>query len=208
MFARSAKTSQAGQAFDTIKGKTGSPFPFWDYGLPHDNKIYWFGSNRSQDWDNRLSGRRYISRCHTTAHHQLELELNLFIRIYQLSIHLLPIFSKMDRFIAIILHESREVTVREIGNEGNPRDLNIKVLKKSVDEFGETGGVIGTKGTFPQKAFTNLMRINWTKLFFSMLGMSEVPEGMEVSSRPDDDVGIRNESRFTTTTFSETGEMN
>ena len=46
--------SQAGQAFDTIKGKAESPFPFWDYGLPHDNKIYWFCSNRSQDRANRL----------------------------------------------------------------------------------------------------------------------------------------------------------
>ena len=114
----------------------------------------------------------------------------------------------MDRFLAIILYESREVTVREIGNEGNPGEINSKVLKKRVDEFGEAGGVIGTQGTFPQKAVTNLMRINWTKLFFSMLRMSEVPEDMKVPSRPDDDVGFRNESRFTTTIFSETGEMN
>ena len=114
----------------------------------------------------------------------------------------------MDRFLAIILHESREVTVREIGNEGNPVEINIKVLKKRVNEFGEARGVIGTEGTFPQKAFTNLMRINWTKLFFSMLGMSEVPEDKKVPSRPDDDVGIRNKSRFTTTIISETGEMN
>ena len=114
----------------------------------------------------------------------------------------------MDRFLAIILHESREVSVREFGNESNPGEINIKVLKKRFDEFGEAGGVIGTEGTFPQKAFTNLMRINWTKLFFSMLGMTEVPEDMKVPSRPDDDVGIRNESRFTTIIFSETGEMN
>ena len=107
----------------------------------------------------------------------------------------------MDRSLAIILHESREVTVREIGNEGNPGEINIKVLKKRVDEFGEAGGVIGIEGTFPQIAFTNLMRINWTKLFFSMLGMSEVPEDMKVPSRPEDDVGIRNESRKTLKTI-------
>ena len=67
MFTRSEKMSQAGQAFDTIKGKPGSLYPFWDCGLPQDNKIYWFFSNRSQDRDNRLSGWKYISRCHTTA---------------------------------------------------------------------------------------------------------------------------------------------
>ena len=113
----------------------------------------------------------------------------------------------MDRFLAIILHESREVTVCEIGNGGNPGEINIKKLKKRVEEFGEAGGVMGTEGTFPQKAFTDLMRINWTELFFSTLGMSEVPEDMKAPSRPDDDVGIRNESPFATTIF-ETGEMN
>ena len=71
----------------------------------------------------------------------------------------------MNRFLAIFLHESRENTVREIGNEGNPGEINIKVLKKRIDELGAAGGVIGTEGTFPQKPFTNLMRINWTKLF-------------------------------------------
>ena len=45
----------------------------------------------------------------------------------------------MDRFLAIIFHESREVTVLEIGNEGNPEEINIKVLKKRVDEIGEAG---------------------------------------------------------------------
>ena len=42
MFTRSEKMSQTGQPFDTIKGKPGSPFPLWDYGLPEDNEIYWF----------------------------------------------------------------------------------------------------------------------------------------------------------------------
>ena len=40
-----------------------------------------------------------------------------------------------------------------------------------------------------------------------MLGNSQIPEDMKISSLPDDDVGLRNESRFTTTIYSETGEV-
>ena len=115
---------------------------------------------------------------------------------------------QMDNFLVIIIHESREVTVREIVSAQEPAQINIKVLKKRIDEFGEAGGVIGTEGSFPQKAFLNLLRINWTRLFFSMLGSAEVPEDMKVLSQPDDDVGLRNESRFSTTIFSEIGKEN
>ena len=104
-----------------------------------------------------------------------------------------------------MIHDSREVTVRS----SSPRngEINIKVLKKRLYEFGEAGGVIGTEGTFPQSSFTNLLRLNWTKLF-SMLGNSQIPEDMKIPSLPDDDVGLRNESRFTTTIYSENGKMN
>ena len=52
-----------------------------------------------------------------------------------------------------MIHDSREVTVRS----SSPRngEINIKVLKKRLDEFGGAGGVIGTEGTFPQSSFTN-----------------------------------------------------
>ena len=110
----------------------------------------------------------------------------------------------MENFLSIMIHDSREVTVRS----SSPRngEINIKVLKKRLDEFGEAGGVIGTEGTFPQSSFTNLLRLNWTKLFFSMLGNSQIPD-MKTPSLPDDDVGLRNESRFTTTIYSESGKM-
>ena len=57
-----------------------------------------------------------------------------------------------------MIHGSREVTVRS----SSPRngEINIKVLKKRLDEFGEAGGVIGTEGTFPQSSFTNILRLN------------------------------------------------
>ena len=63
-------------------------------------------------------------------------------------------------FLTIIIHESREVTVRateKTSEEDN--SIEIKVLKKRVDEFGEAGGVIGTEASFPEKAFTQLMNI-------------------------------------------------
>ena len=111
----------------------------------------------------------------------------------------------MQNFLCIMIHDSREVTVRS----SSPRngEINIKVLKKRLDEFGEAGGVIGTEGTFPQSSFTNLLRLNWTKLFFSMLGNSQIPEDMKIPSLPHDDVGLRNESRFTTTIYSESGKI-
>lgn len=111
----------------------------------------------------------------------------------------------MDNFVTIILHDSREVTVREVTSPRTPPMINIKVLKKRLDEFGEAGGVIGTEGSFPQAAFLNMLRINWTKIFFGMLGNAEVPEELRVKTMPDEDVGIRNESRFTTTVYSEIG---
>ena len=46
-----------------------------------------------------------------------------------------------------MIHDFREVTVRS----SSPRngEINMKVLKKRIDEFGEAGGVIGTGGTLP-----------------------------------------------------------
>ena len=94
-----------------------------------------------------------------------------------------------------MIHDSREVTVRS----SSPRngEINIKVLKKRLDEFGGAGGVIGTEGTFPQSSITNLLRLNWTKLFFSMLGNSQIPEDMKIPSLPDDDAGLRNSQQST-----------
>ena len=111
----------------------------------------------------------------------------------------------MQNFLSIMIHDSREVTVRS----SSPRngEINIKVLKKRLDKFGEVGGAIGTEGTFPHSSFTSLPRLNWTKLFFSMLDNSQIPEDMKIPSLPDDDVGLRNESRFTTTIYSESGKM-
>ena len=60
--------------------------------------------------------------------------------------------------------------------------------------------VIGTEGTFPQSFFTSQLRLNWTKLFF--LGNSQILESMKIPSLRDDDVGLRKESRFTTTMYS------
>ena len=99
-----------------------------------------------------------------------------------------------------MIHDSCEVT----GGSSSPRngEINIKVRKKRLDEFGEAGGVIGTEGTFRQSSFTNLLRLNWTKLF-SMLGNSQIPEDMKIPSLPDNDEGLRNESRFKTTIYSE-----
>lgn len=112
----------------------------------------------------------------------------------------------MDKnFLAIILHETREVTVRETFGIRDSPQINIKVLKKRIDEFGEQGGVIGTEGSFPQSSFIKLLRMNWTRLFFSMLGSSEVPDDMKVVTKPDDDVGLRNDARFSTIIFSEIG---
>ena len=103
-----------------------------------------------------------------------------------------------------MIHDSREVTVRS----GSPQNsgISIKMLKKRLDEFGEVGGVVGTEGTF-QSSFTNLLRLNWTKLFFSMLGNSQIPEDMKIPSLPDDDVGLRKESTFTTAIYSESGKI-
>ena len=44
-----------------------------------------------------------------------------------------------------MIYDSREVTVRS----SSPRngEINIKTLRKRLDEFGEAGGVIGTEGT-------------------------------------------------------------
>ena len=46
-----------------------------------------------------------------------------------------------------MIHDSREVIVRS----SSPRngEVNIKLLEKRHDEFGEAGGVIGKEGTFP-----------------------------------------------------------
>ena len=111
----------------------------------------------------------------------------------------------MQNFLSIMIHDSREVTVRS----SSPRngEINIKVLKKRLDEFGETRGVIGTENTFPQSSFTNLLRLNWTKLFFSIMGNSQIAADMKIASLPHDDVGLRNGSRFTTTIYSESGKM-
>ena len=110
-------------------------------------------------------------------------------------------------FLTIIIHESREVTVRatkKTGEEDN--SIEIKVLKKRVDEFGEAGGVIGTEASFPEKAFTRLMNINWTLIFFGMLGSGELPAEMLVPTSAEDDAGLRMESRFTDLIFSEIGK--
>ena len=40
-----------------------------------------------------------------------------------------------------------------------------------------------------------------------MLGNSQIPEDMKIPSLPDDDVDLRNESRFTTTIYSQSGKM-
>ena len=111
----------------------------------------------------------------------------------------------MQNFLSIMIHESREVTVRS----SSPRngEINIKVLKKRPDVFAETRGVIGTESTFPQTSFTNLLRLNWTKLFFSVMGNSQMAADMKIPSLPDDDDGLGNGSRFTTTIFSESGKM-
>ena len=111
----------------------------------------------------------------------------------------------MQSFLSIMIHDSRELTVRS----SSPRngESNIKVLRKRLDELGEASGVIGTEGTFPQSSFTNLLRLNRTKLFFSLLGNSQNPDVMKIPSLPDDDVGLRTESRFTTTIYSESGKM-
>ena len=42
-----------------------------------------------------------------------------------------------------MIHESREVTVRETRKPGQDSSIEKKVLKKRVDEFGEAGGMIG-----------------------------------------------------------------
>ena len=111
----------------------------------------------------------------------------------------------MQNFLSIMIHDSREVEVRSSSPWNG--ESNIKVLKKRLDEFGEAGGVIGTESTFPQSPFTDLLRLNWTKLFFSMLGNSQTPENMKIPSLLDGDVGLRNESRFTTSIYSESGKM-
>ena len=111
----------------------------------------------------------------------------------------------MQNFPSIMIHDSREVKVRS----SSPRngEINIKVLKKRLDEFGEAGGVFGTENIFPQSYFTSLLRLNRTKLFFSTMGNSQTPEDMKFPSLPDVDVGLRNESRFTTTIYPENGKM-
>ena len=104
-----------------------------------------------------------------------------------------------------MIHISREVAIRS----SSPRngEINVKVLKMRLDEFGEAGVVIGTEGTFPQSRFSNLLGLNWTKLSFSMLGNSQTPEDTKVPSLPDDDVGLHSEARFTTTIYLLTGKM-
>ena len=111
-----------------------------------------------------------------------------------------------NSFFSILIHESREVTVRETRKPGQESSIEIKVLKKRVDEFGEAGGVIGTEASFPEKAFTKLMRINWTIIFFGMLGNGELPQEMLVPTPADEDAGLLMESRFTSTIFSEVGK--
>ena len=111
----------------------------------------------------------------------------------------------MQNYLSIMTHGTREKIVRS----SSPRygHFDNKLLKKRLHEFGEAGGVIGMKGTFPQSSFTNLLRLNWTKLFFSILDNSQLPEDMKTPSLPDDDVDLRNESRFTTTNYSESDKM-
>ena len=61
-----------------------------------------------------------------------------------------------------MIHGSSEVAVRSSSPLNG--ENYFKVLKKRIGEFGEAGGVIGTEATFPQSSFTNLLRLNWTKL--------------------------------------------
>ena len=104
-----------------------------------------------------------------------------------------------------MLHDSREVAVSSscLRNGEN----NFKVLKKRLGEFGEAGGLIGTEATFSQSSFTNHLRLNWTKLYFSMWGNSQFPEDIKLPSLPDHDVGLHDEYWITTTIYSETGKM-
>ena len=52
-----------------------------------------------------------------------------------------------------MIHESREVTVRESRKPRQDSSIEIKVPKKRVDEFGEAGGVIGTEASYPEKTY-------------------------------------------------------
>ena len=81
-----------------------------------------------------------------------------------------------NSFLSIMNPESIEVTVRETRNSEQDNSIEIKVLKKPVDEFGEAGGVIGTEASFGEKTFMKRMRINWTIIFFGMLGNCELPQ--------------------------------
>ena len=91
-----------------------------------------------------------------------------------------------------MIHSSSEVAVRS----SSPRngENNFKMLKLRLGEFGEVNEVSGTEDTFPQSSFTNLLRPNWTKLYFSMLGSSQNPENTKLPSLPDDDVVLHDES--------------
>ena len=90
-----------------------------------------------------------------------------------------------------MLHNSREVAVSSSCLQNGEK--NLKVLKKRLDEFGEAVGLNGTEATFPQSSFTNLLRLNWTKLYFSMWGNSQILEHTELPSLPDHDVGLHDE---------------
>ena len=105
-----------------------------------------------------------------------------------------------------MIHESREVTVRETRRPGQYSSIEIKVLKKRVDEFGEAGGMIGIEASFPEKTFMKIMKINWTIIFFSMLGNRELHQEMLVPTPVDEDGGLRMESHFTSAIFSEVGK--
>ena len=96
----------------------------------------------------------------------------------------------MDRSFETVLHKSRDLTVRQMGSNCNPKEINIKVVRKRADKIGESGRVIRAEWTFTHKIFTNLMQLNGIKLFFTMLGVSDVPDDMKNLSCPHVDAGL------------------
>ena len=72
-----------------------------------------------------------------------------------------------------------------------------------MDDYDKAREVIERR-TFPSRIIHEIIAIEWEKVFFTILGMSEVPDDVQARLPPVDVVGLWNQFWFTTTIFPET----
>lgn len=102
----------------------------------------------------------------------------------------------MEKFMTIALHETRELRVRTLTEK-----IQIILSKKRFDDCGDLWGSGSSEISISPDDFQSLTQLNWSRIFFCMLGSCHVPRE-DIVDQTNEDSGLVSDSRFTTVILS------